>query len=220
MVVSAQIESFGSLTRAEDLILSCGGEQTADPGELTIGGRTVQVGGPFVPIAGDTITASVPWSCVPGKAPAGKPRFVAVLTSAHRPTRLPLPDAATFALADASPLTGLQPGLRSVVATFDGPRRVVSIEALRTCAPLPGGILMRTLSMRVHAGVPANGNLSQIGAPAFLDGSTQRAGSGRFTRLTASAPSGKLRYDGYLRMRGCPGDTASVAFAVHLAPRP
>ena len=91
MVVSAQIESFGSLTRAEDLILSCGGEQTADPGELTIGGRTVQVGGPFVPIAGDTITASVPWGCVPSKAPAGKPRFVAVLESAHRPTRLPLP---------------------------------------------------------------------------------------------------------------------------------
>jgi hypothetical protein len=222
-VVSAKLASFASLTRGEDLIVSCGGRQTTAPGKLIVGGRRLPVGGGFVPVAGATVTVEIPRTCLRGKPAAAEKPIVGVeLTDAHRTTRLPLPDGTTFGLEGQGLTPVGQPGLRSLTATFDGPRRIVAIEAVRACALQPGELVPRSLRLSVHAGVPANGNLTGLTSLATLDGSPQTVGRALFRRLTPSAPGGKLaRYRGRVRMRGCPEDPLEgVQFVFALVRQP
>ena len=114
-------------------------QQTTAPGELIVGGRPLPVGGGFVPVTGATVTAEIPRTLPARQAGRGEKPIVGVeLTDAHRTTRLALPDGATFGLEGPGLTPVGKPGLRSLTATFDGPRRIVAIEAVRACALSPG----------------------------------------------------------------------------------
>jgi hypothetical protein len=221
-VVSATVDGFGGLVRVADLLVACGdrgglSRPATGPIEVRVGGQPVRVGGQPGAVAGDVVEVSVPTSCFGSPPAPGAPRTTLVaLEYTGRPSRLAMPERGRF-LFQVGITEISRPGLRSVVASIDGRRRTAAVLVTRTCQTPPGGVLVRTLTMRLTAGIQVHGLVLGTGLSS-LTGSSAPAGTGS-VRLRPVVRRGKVvAFSAVVRTRGCAGDPITgVTQAVRLA---